>query len=71
MSKRVALYIRVSTEEQANSGYSLPEQRRTLEQYAERLGWQIIDVVADEGTPVRTQIAQACSVFWSSPRLVQ
>ena len=49
MSKRVALYIRVSTEEQANSGYSLPEQRRTLEQYAERLGWQIIDVVADEG----------------------
>lgn len=32
--KRAALYIRVSTDEQARHGLSLPEQRAALEAYA-------------------------------------
>ena len=32
--KRAALYMRVSTEEQARHGLSLPEQRTALEAYA-------------------------------------
>jgi site-specific DNA recombinase len=49
MPKRVALYIRVSTEEQAKSGYSLPEQRRTLDEHTARQGWEAVEEIADEG----------------------
>src|SRR5215210_1143020 len=49
MTKRVALYVRVSTEEQAKSGFSLPEQRRTLSEHAERQGWDVAEVVEDPG----------------------
>ena len=53
MIKRVALYIRVSTEEQAKSGYSLPEQLRTLTEYAARQGWEVVEVIADEQRSTR------------------
>ena len=49
MPERVCLYIRVSTEEQAKSGFSLPEQRRTLTEHAERQGWEVVEVVEDPG----------------------
>jgi site-specific DNA recombinase len=49
MGKRVALYIRVSTEEQAKSGYSLPEQRRTLAEHAARQGWEVAEAIEDAG----------------------
>src|SRR5919112_3277357 len=49
MTKRIALYIRVSTEEQAKSGYSLPEQLRTLSEYAARQGWEVVEVIEDAG----------------------
>lgn len=47
--ERVALYIRVSTDEQAEHGYSIPEQRRELLAHAEREGWHVVDVIVDEG----------------------
>jgi site-specific DNA recombinase len=53
MTKRVALYIRVSTEEQAKSGCSLPEQLRTLSEYAARQGWEVVEVIADEQRSTR------------------
>jgi DNA invertase Pin-like site-specific DNA recombinase len=34
--KRAILYARVSTDEQAKSGYSIPEQLRELRAYAAR-----------------------------------
>jgi site-specific DNA recombinase len=46
---RVALYIRVSTDEQAERGYSIPEQRRELLAHAEREGWRVVDTVVDDG----------------------
>jgi len=49
MSKRAAIYIRVSTEEQAKSGYSLPEQSRTLQQHTERMGWKVVEEISDPG----------------------
>lgn len=36
--RRAALYIRVSTDEQARKGYSLPAQRDALESYAKAHG---------------------------------
>ncbi len=47
--ERVALYIRVSTDEQAEHGYSIPEQRRELLAHAEHEGWHVVDVIVDEG----------------------
>jgi site-specific DNA recombinase len=47
--KRVALYLRVSTDEQAEHGYSIPEQRRELMAHAEHEGWRVVDVIEDDG----------------------
>ncbi len=45
----VALYIRVSTDEQAKSGYSLGDQRRELQRHAEREGYTVVEVLVDDG----------------------
>jgi len=46
---RVALYIRVSTGEQAQSGYSIPDQERTLLDHAKREGWHVVETIVDNG----------------------
>lgn len=51
--KRAALYIRVSTEEQARRGLSLPEQRNDLERYAQTHGMSVVDVYEDAGVSAR------------------
>lgn len=42
-------YIRVSTEEQAVSGFSLMAQRERLEQFARSQGWTLAKVYEDDG----------------------
>lgn len=51
--KRVALYIRVSTEEQALHGYSLDAQEDALKEYAEKNGYMIAGIYRDEGFSAR------------------
>lgn len=46
---KVAIYIRVSTEDQAKEGYSIPAQREKLEAYCTSKGWKVFTVYADEG----------------------
>jgi site-specific DNA recombinase len=46
---RAALYIRVSTDEQAKTGYSIPDQRRELERYAKLHGYEVVDMLIDDG----------------------
>lgn len=50
---RVALYIRVSTEEQALHGYSLQAQEEALVKYAEEQGFKIVKIYRDEGNSAR------------------
>ena len=50
---RCAIYIRVSTEEQHLNGLSLSAQRKALTEYAEKHGYTIVDVYADEGISAR------------------
>jgi site-specific DNA recombinase len=46
---RVALYTRVSTDEQAKSGYSLEDQLDRLEAHAASRGWEIVARIQDDG----------------------
>lgn len=46
---KTAIYMRVSTEEQAKEGYSLQAQRRKLVAYCDARDWEIIQVYCDEG----------------------
>jgi len=48
MVTRAALYIRVSTEEQAEEGYSLEAQQERLTAYCEAQGWDVVDVYAGD-----------------------
>mgnify|MGYP002543412675 CR=1 FL=1 len=47
--KRAALYIRVSTLEQAQEGYSVGEQRERLIAYCKAQDWLIADIYVDGG----------------------
>lgn len=48
--KKIAgLYMRVSTEDQVNEGFSLPEQKERLEAYCKLKGYEIGDYYTDEG----------------------
>ena len=47
--KRAILYARVSTGEQASSGYSLAQQLEALRDYAAREGYEVLEEVADPG----------------------
>lgn len=51
--QRAALYIRVSTEEQAMHGLSLTAQRDTLTQYAQTNGLKVVGIYMDEGITAR------------------
>lgn len=44
-----AIYVRVSTQEQAQHGFSLDAQQESLENYAKALGYEILKVYRDEG----------------------
>lgn len=50
---RVALYVRVSTDEQVREGYSIEAQKASLVSYAKKNGYKIIDSYIDEGYTAR------------------
>ena len=47
--KQAILYARVSTDEQARSGYSLAQQIEALREYAAREGYEVLEEVKDAG----------------------
>jgi site-specific DNA recombinase len=48
-SRQAILYARVSTDEQARSGYSLAQQLEALRAHAEREGYEVLEEIADPG----------------------
>ena len=52
--KKCGLYMRVSTEDQAREGFSLPEQKERLEAYCKFKGYEIIDYYQDAGISAKT-----------------
>ena len=49
LKSRAALYVRVSTLEQAQEGYSVSVQKEKLTQYANAQSYEIADIYSDEG----------------------
>lgn len=47
--KKVGIYIRVSTQEQAQEGYSIPAQKERLINYCKAKDWNIVDIYVDGG----------------------
>ena len=56
--KKAALYIRVSTDEQAKHGFSLGEQQHDLERYAAKHNYAVVDIYADEGNTARKSLGK-------------
>ena len=53
--KKIAgIYIRVSTEDQAREGFSLPEQEKRLRAMCEFKGYEIYKVYKDAGISAKT-----------------
>ena len=46
---KVAIYIRVSTDEQAKEGFSIPAQKERLRSFCESQGWEIVQEYIEEG----------------------
>jgi site-specific DNA recombinase len=55
--KRAILYARVSTDEQARSGYSLAQQLEALREYASREGYEV-----PRASPTPDRVGRAWSV---------
>ena len=53
MNDKTAIYIRVSSDEQAKHGLSLDEQKEALQEYAKKNDLQIVGIYADEGCTAR------------------
>ena len=52
--KKCGLYMRVSTEDQAREGFSLPEQKERLESFCKFKGYKIVDYYEDAGISAKT-----------------
>ena len=48
-TNRAILYTRVSTDEQARSGYSLAQKLEALRDYAAQEGYEVLQEIADPG----------------------
>lgn len=49
MKKRVAAYVRVSTDRQADKGYSIGEQTERIESYCKAKDWHLVKIYTDPG----------------------
>ncbi len=47
--KKVFIYVRVSTQEQAKEGYSIDEQIDRLKMYCKAMGWVVVKIYVDGG----------------------
>ncbi len=53
-ARRIVGYVRVSTDQQAESGAGLADQQRAIRDYAKRQGWEVVEIVSDNGVSAKT-----------------
>lgn len=55
VAKKAVGYVRVSTEEQAATGYGLEAQERAVRAFAESQGYELVEIIADAGVSGSTR----------------
>jgi len=70
MQKKVVLYPRVSSQKQLSNA-SLPTQRREMEPFADREGWEVVRIFEERGKSAKTADRQALQEMlrWISDHL--
>lgn len=69
MINEVACYVRVSTDNQAEEGYSIPEQTERLTDYCRAMGWRIVKFYTDAGyTGANTNRPALCDLVEGANR---
>lgn len=63
ITKRCAIYIRVSTAMQRLEGWSLDAQAASLKKTAAAAGWKVIGIYADEGFSARKRLKERKEIF--------
>ncbi len=53
---RAAIYIRVSTQDQARNGFSLQAQQERLLEHCKEQNYKVVDIYKDEGKSARTKL---------------
>jgi site-specific DNA recombinase len=53
---KAAIYIRVSTQEQVQEGFSVPAQKNRSISYCDSQGWEIFDFYVDEGLSAKDMV---------------
>ncbi len=57
---RTGIYVRVSTDDQRDNGYSIDSQLRMIKEYCEKNNYDIIDVYDDGGYSGKDLMSQLC-----------
>jgi len=66
---KAVIYLRVSTKEQAEEGYSIPAQAAACRRFIADNGWELADEYVDRGESARTATGRSCRPCWpGSPR---
>jgi len=58
MTKRCAIYVRVSSDQQSEHGTSLASQRKDLSAYAKKAGWRVVKVYEDAAVSGAKKVEQ-------------
>ncbi|MGG1663471.1 recombinase family protein [Brevibacillus sp. NRS-1366] len=66
---RTAVYMRVSTDDQARDGFSIPAQREKLLSYIHSQAWELADIYADEGVSAKDTNRPALARLLADVRL--
>ncbi len=54
LENRAVLYVRVSTDDQANGPFNLRNQEQRCHDYCKQMGWQVVKVFIDRGESARS-----------------
>jgi site-specific DNA recombinase len=61
---KAVIYLRVSTKEQAEEGYSIPAQAEACRRFIADRGWELADEYVDRGESARTADRPQLRRYW-------
>jgi hypothetical protein len=68
---KAVIYLRVSTKEQAEEGYSIPAQAEACRRFIADQGWELADEYVDRGESARSADRPQLRPCWLASRMTQ